>query len=213
MKKLYFLNEDEKNRILNLHENMTQRQYLMETPLTDLYSKLPEESKKKFNALDNSTIPAGTDEKTFLTTLSSLSLNEFNQYNQILSLRKTPYTSFQNMINGEFEKDNWNEVSQVINILKKIGINSTSVKVNVNDFRVGSFKIIPQSTKQPVTSKTVPGTQPSKPQVQPKTQQRNQQIIQQTQNTTKEIQKLLGQNQTGNLDSSNVERMISILNQ
>jgi hypothetical protein len=30
MKKLYFLNEEEKNRILNLHENATKRQYLGE---------------------------------------------------------------------------------------------------------------------------------------------------------------------------------------
>ena len=30
MKKLYFLNEDEKNRILTLHENATKRQYLSE---------------------------------------------------------------------------------------------------------------------------------------------------------------------------------------
>jgi hypothetical protein len=30
MKKLYFLNEEEKNRILNLHENATKRQYLPE---------------------------------------------------------------------------------------------------------------------------------------------------------------------------------------
>jgi hypothetical protein len=32
MKKLYFLNEEEKNRILNLHENATKRQYLSEQP-------------------------------------------------------------------------------------------------------------------------------------------------------------------------------------
>ena len=32
MKKLYFLNEEEKNRILNLHESATKRQYLSEQP-------------------------------------------------------------------------------------------------------------------------------------------------------------------------------------
>jgi len=36
MKKLYFLNEEEKNRILNLHESATKRQYLSEElPYTD----------------------------------------------------------------------------------------------------------------------------------------------------------------------------------
>jgi len=33
MKKLYFLDEEEKNRILNLHEGATKRQYLGEAPL------------------------------------------------------------------------------------------------------------------------------------------------------------------------------------
>jgi len=40
MKKLYFLNEEEKNRILNLHENATKRQYLGEQPLGPV--KVPE---------------------------------------------------------------------------------------------------------------------------------------------------------------------------
>ena len=40
MKKLYFLNEEEKNRILNLHESATKRQYLGEAPLGPV--KVPE---------------------------------------------------------------------------------------------------------------------------------------------------------------------------
>ena len=35
MKKLYFLNEEEKERILNLHKNATKRQYLSEQSLSD----------------------------------------------------------------------------------------------------------------------------------------------------------------------------------
>jgi hypothetical protein len=37
MKKLYFLDEEEKNRILNIHEGATKRQYLNEAESTDQY--------------------------------------------------------------------------------------------------------------------------------------------------------------------------------
>ena len=54
-KKLYFLNEDEKNRILNLHESATKKQYLlgeqtslsMLQPITQMFSE-PTEKKAKF---------------------------------------------------------------------------------------------------------------------------------------------------------------------
>jgi hypothetical protein len=39
MKQLYFLDEDEKNRILNLHESATKRQYLSEQPTFDFGQK------------------------------------------------------------------------------------------------------------------------------------------------------------------------------
>jgi hypothetical protein len=45
MKKLYFLNEEEKNRILNLHESATKRQYLGEEPLGPV--KVPEVGPKR----------------------------------------------------------------------------------------------------------------------------------------------------------------------
>jgi hypothetical protein len=45
MKKLYFLDEEEKNRILNLHESATKRQYLGEQPLGPV--KVPEVGPKR----------------------------------------------------------------------------------------------------------------------------------------------------------------------
>jgi len=46
MKKLYFLDEEEKNRILNLHESATKRQYLSEQQTTG-YTQLRESDLKK----------------------------------------------------------------------------------------------------------------------------------------------------------------------
>jgi hypothetical protein len=53
MKKLYFLNEEEKNRILNLHESATKRQYLSE-------QQGQGETQKIGNAIDGSNTAAGT---------------------------------------------------------------------------------------------------------------------------------------------------------
>ena len=53
-KKLYFLNEEEKNRILNLHESRTKKQYLInEQSLTDWETKLWNNKKNRAETLDN----------------------------------------------------------------------------------------------------------------------------------------------------------------
>jgi hypothetical protein len=52
MKKLYFLDEEEKNRILNLHESATKRQYLGEAPLGPV--KVPEVGPKREGVMRDS---------------------------------------------------------------------------------------------------------------------------------------------------------------
>jgi hypothetical protein len=66
MKKLYFLNEEETNRILNLNENSTKRQYLGEAPMvnnTNVPNNSPEERQKNITkvycGLKNGVITAG----------------------------------------------------------------------------------------------------------------------------------------------------------
>lgn len=49
MKKLYFLNEDEKSRILNLHGNARKRQYLSEQETTDEKLKAANMAAAKFS--------------------------------------------------------------------------------------------------------------------------------------------------------------------
>ena len=49
MKKLYFLDEEEKQRILNIHESATKRHYLSEAPMVkvaNVPNNSPEERQK-----------------------------------------------------------------------------------------------------------------------------------------------------------------------
>lgn len=305
MKKLYFLDKEEKNRVLSLHESATKRQYLTETPIGDFKDKLPSETIKKFTAMNRTWESGGTDvdgNDGMLSILKTFTTDDFKKYNEYLSLSKKnnskQYSSFQNMINGEMEKDNMDDVVNITNQLKKIGINANYTKLNINDFLPNSFKIggtaktntvIPNwatCAKQfggtmeahsdpnwvliPVKSDKVgssiwfkntnnvsyrPGggaqdikgtwactggkltiklddkstwngkwidpnnsavVDPNKVAVvdsKKEYQQRAKQVNQQTINTTIEIQKLLGQTQTGNLDALYVERLIDLLKQ
>jgi hypothetical protein len=55
MKKLYFLDEEEKNRILNIHESATKRQYLSEQAVTSGWSPDPTGNKTwEYQFKDNS---------------------------------------------------------------------------------------------------------------------------------------------------------------
>lgn len=160
MKNLFKLNEEEKNRILNLYESDSKKQYLMETPLTDFYNKLPDETSKKFTSMNNSWQGPGTREGDMLNALKTFTANDFNLYNQYLKLHKNSsdpfeYSSFQEIINGEMGKDNLQDVINITNQLKTMGINAEYVKDNIADLHPNSFKI--NSPVTPVVAKT--GTQ------------------------------------------------------
>jgi len=84
MKKLYFLDEEEKNRILNIHEDATKRQYLNEDTLSDFEAKLPKETKDKFYKMMIAWQDAGTNEQGIVDTLNTFTVNDYNLYNQYL---------------------------------------------------------------------------------------------------------------------------------
>ena len=223
MKKSYFLDEEEKNRILSIHESAAKKQYLMETPKTDYLSKLPKETQDKFYKMDVSWLAAGTNPNNLLAALKTFTADDYLKYNQYLTqIKPEGHTSFQGIINGEMEYDNLPNVINISNELKRLGVNATYKTVTkdkygrtlstpgfeVNSFRTNSGT----NTKQPVVQQPATPKQGAVKQ-QPTIQQRRQQITQQTQRTTKEIQKSLGQEQTGNLNPINVERMIDLLKQ
>jgi len=225
MKNLYFLDEEEKNRILSIHENEMKKQYLIETPETDYLRKLPKETQDKFNKLGNSWKAMGTNPANLLSTLKTFTPDDYLKYKKyLIQFKPEGHTSFQGIINGEMEYNNLPDVINIAKELKRFGVNATYKTVTkdkyggtlstpgfeVNSFRTNSGGNTANVVKQPETK-----TQVADPKIvqQQKVQQRRKQITQQTQNTTKEIQKLLGQDVTGNLDSLNVERMIDLLKQ
>jgi hypothetical protein len=275
---------------LSLHESTTKKQYLKEDAIKDFEDNLPKETKDKFFKMKLAWEGPGTNEQGIVDVLNTFTPAEYNLYNKYLELKKPEgITSFEGVINSEMGKDDMDNINKVIGALKNLGVTASVTKLNINDYKEGSFKItsqpieaisdvqkncINQFSRNIKTSKTPgfvytplsdgsnlffgvdnsiqyqtkvkttirgnwscennvlkinrnDGLTWSKAQggwknsndktgvVDPKLayQQRRQQVNQQTSNTNKEIQKLLGQPQTGNLDALYVERLIDLLKQ
>jgi hypothetical protein len=165
MKKLYFLDEEEKNRILNLHESATKKQYLSEATekggaaYVDPATDTPEA--KIARAFYQSAVGMGTNEKKMLTALQSIkSAAQFWKVNGLV--KNLSYNSgkldIAGVINDEMGGDNLEDVKKITEALKVIGITATysSVKRTLNSggvimlFKENTFKI----TSQPVVAKT-----------------------------------------------------------
>jgi len=302
MKKLYFLDEEEKNRILNIHESATKRQYLSEQTLS-----VDEQIAKQFydkGALE----PIGTSPDDMVNALNKItSAEQFWKVNELVKNRprNSGKLDIAGVINDEFEyygeedgESNKLDLDKIIAKLTKLGITSTigtansAGKYKAKTFKITSQPIVTAATntlpdeKQIVCIKQIGGEIKntitnnyvyvtlsdgsylmfnknyqvqyqtkgkstiygnwackgnvltvmtddgytwSKAQggwkgkgsgnqtavVDPKKayQERAKQVNLQTVNTTKEIQKLLGQPQTGNLDATYVEKVIDLLKQ
>jgi hypothetical protein len=90
MKKLYFLNEEEKNRILNLHESATKRQYLSEFRPSVFYTSKAQPT--------NSAQKKTAEEEKRWSTLYSCVVNQAKK----LNIQPTKYSdgSTSYLING-----------------------------------------------------------------------------------------------------------------
>ncbi len=158
MKKLYFLNEEEKNRILNLHENATKRQYLSEQ------QKPTQAELDKREARWNSDLKCVRSHKDAVPT--------------VRADKTTMY---------------------------KIG--------NTVYFNTGKKVVAGQKTTVPYTCndpefKTSVSTEDKAKKI----QQYKQQIITKTEDTTKQIQALLGLEKTGKMDSALLQKINTKLN-
>lgn len=218
MNKLFEISSEEKNRILSIHESVAKKQYLNEDAISDFEAKLPQSTKDKFFKMKLAWEGSGTNEQGIVDVLNTFTGAEYNLYNQYLALKKPEgVTQFAGIINAEMGYDNIDEVKKIVDALKRFGLTGTYQTVDKDKYnnklakpyyKTNTFKITKGSA--PIDTKTdvkKPAVVDSKKDY----QQKRQQITQQTQNTTKEIQKLLGQTQTGNLDSLNVEKMIDLL--
>jgi hypothetical protein len=166
MKKLYFLDEEEKNRILNLHESATKKQYLSEATekggaaYVDPATDTPDA--KIARTFYQSAAGPGTNEANMLTALQSIkSAAQFWKVNELV--KNLPSNSgkldIAGVINDEMGRDNLEDVKKITDSLKSTaGITATygSEERKLNSggvaklFKENTFKI----TSQPVVAKT-----------------------------------------------------------
>ena len=156
MKKLYFLDEEEKQRILNIHESATKRHYLSEQQKPSQAELDKREARWK---TDLKCVPA--------------------QRNAQPTVRPDKTTSYD--ING------------------------------VRYFNDG-IKITPDKKRAPYSCATEFKTTVSTEDKAKKVQQYKQQVVTKTSDTTKQIQKLLGLPETGNMDSGLLQKINDKLN-
>ena len=212
-------------KVISEQDNTTNRQYLKEDAIKDFEAKIPQETKYKFNKMDNGWRAAGTNVQKIVDALNSFTATEYTLYNNYLALKKPEgVTGLTGIINKEMEYDNLEDVKKVADALKRLGLTGTykittkdkyNQKLETPTYEVGSFKIVKSGTPV-VDPKKAAVVDPKKAAVvDPKVayQQRAKQVNQQTINTTKEIQKLLGQEPTGKLDATYVEKVIDLLKQ
>lgn len=166
MKKLYFLDEEEKNRVLSLHESATKKQYLSEATekggaaYVDPATDTPEA--KIAREFYQSAVGPGTNEANMLTAIQSIkSAVQFWQVNELV--KNLPSNSgkldIAGVINDEMGRDNLEDVKKITDSLKSsAGITATYGSEDrklasggtAKLFKENSFKI----TSQPINTPT-----------------------------------------------------------
>ena len=186
MKKLYFLDEEERQRILNIHESATKRQYLSEQ--TDRQSNI----NRTYCSVKGDIINAkdsklkGTKWSDFVTTYK-VTQAEIDVAKK--SCVRTP-------------EERQTNITKVYCGLKNGIITAGEYKDKKWDVYVEEWKVLPNEVE--TAKKSCPKTN--------NLQQNRQQIITKTSNTTKAIQQLLGLEQTGNMDSALLQKINDKLN-
>jgi hypothetical protein len=159
MKKLYFLDEEEKNRILNIHEGATKRQYLSEQTLS-----VDEQIAKQF--YDTGALGMGTNPDEMFNALNKItSAEQFWKVNELVKNRpkNSSKLDIAGVINDEFEYYNTEDIDtgesnnadldKIIAKLTTLGITSTIKKKSAgigSAYAENTFKI----TSQPIVAKT-----------------------------------------------------------
>jgi hypothetical protein len=156
MKKLYFLDEEEKNRILNIHEGATKRQYLSEQTLS-----VDEQIAKQF--YDTGALGMGTNPDEMFNALNKItSAEQFWKVNELVKNRpkNSDKLDIAGVINDEFEysnttagasDSNTQDLDKIITKLTTLGITSTIKKSPSGANYVDNTFVI---TSQPITTST-----------------------------------------------------------
>lgn len=101
---------------------------------------------KAYNQIIKASAGLGTDVDAILAAIKLINTHlEFSQLLNLFKDKKTGYDSFQNMINGEYDSLNYNDVVNIVNKLKSIGVTATFAGgAGGGRFKTfeGNFKII-----------------------------------------------------------------------
>lgn len=192
MKKLFLISEEEKNRILNIHSNAVKKQYLSEA------NETPEE-KIANEFYGKGAKGMGTNPEIMINAINSItSADQFWKVNELVK-KKSGKLDIAGVINDEFEypdnkySSNKSDLDKINYKLKSLGIGSTIRKEN-GGYISGTFKISPQS--ETTQTKNVDNKKNTE-----NLQKRRTEIINKTTENTKQIQKLLGVPETGQMDT------------
>lgn len=126
MHKSLLITEEDKNRILGLHETATKRQYLSEATEYDYAKGRAEETDKGgSNKIISATKGLGTDIEMLLQGFQEIkNFKETEDQLKRIWSNLSPnmrYSDIQDMLRGEMEGDNIDDIGKIIPILKNLG--------------------------------------------------------------------------------------------
>jgi hypothetical protein len=163
MKNLYFLDEEEKNRILNIHESATKRQYLSEQPeyvmpqTTTTSTKTLSADEQIAKQFYNAASGPGTNADEMVNAINKItSAEQFWKVNNFVKSRPNNggKLDIAGVINDEFEyygdssNSNIKDLDKIIAKLTKLGITFTITKNKKGHYVNNTFKI----TSQPIVT-------------------------------------------------------------
>ena len=148
MHKSFIISEEDKTRILGMHQNATKRQYLNEATETSLYQQsFPKETPLPgVNKIISSTIQLGTDNNLLLKGFQEITNypkteEQLKKYwNSASTVYR--YDSIQDMLRGEMDKDGESTqvMSKINDTFKKFGIQFTFEKNNDGSLKPNTIK-------------------------------------------------------------------------
>jgi len=125
--KTFIINEEEKMRILEMHETATKSLYLSE-------QQSPNKSYvvKVYDDIVNAVAGPGTNEDAVLEALKQIQTKEdLKILFKLFQNKRTGYSSFVDMVNTEYEQENYQDVENIRGVLNKLGV-KTSISSGKN---------------------------------------------------------------------------------
>lgn len=121
--KTFIINEEEKMRILEMHETATKSLYLSEqsSPNKSYIASV-------YNSIVDAVEGFGTNPDAVVRAIEQIqNKDDMKILLKLFQNKRTGYSSFEEMVNNEFEVDNQKDVEKLRTLLNKLGI-----RTNVN---------------------------------------------------------------------------------